>query len=190
MSSLTEMKTDDEVPQECVRCAELIGRLRLRISELKEENSDLRVREDAMRHNEDALRHNTALFESLIAHSSAGITLTGADRRILKVVRGLTAFDPTSLVGSLVELCAIPEDQQLIVDCYKRLLSRSCQQVQREIRVPCADQTVHWFSVTMTDMLDNPDVQAIVWNYHDITAQKEARVISRQDGSAFCGPQS
>lgn len=179
MSNLTETGTDDEAPRECLRCADLIERLRSLIAELKEENSDLRVREDAMRQNEDALRHNTALFESLIAHSSAGIALTGADRRILKVVRGLTALDPTSLVGSLVESCAIPEDQPLIVDCYRRLLNRSCQQVQREIRVPCADRTVHWFSITLTDMLDHADVQAIVWNYHDITAQKERQVCCR-----------
>jgi len=174
MFSRTDPQPEDEAAPECPQCAEIVGRLQSRISELREENSTLRVLHDALRQNEDALRHNTALFESLIAHSSAGIALTGGDRRILKVVRGLTDFDPTSLVGSLVELCAIPEDQQLILNCYKRLLSRSCQQARHEIRVPCADGTVHWFSVTLTDMLDNPDVQAIVWNYHDITGQKEA----------------
>lgn len=173
MFSRTESQPNEEFPQGCPQCAEIIGRLQSRITELEEENSNLRILGDALRHNDDALRHNTALFESLIAHSSAGIALTGPDRRILKVVRGLTDFDPTCLVGSLVELCAIPEDRQLILDSYKRLLNRSCQQVRREVRVSCADQTAHWFSITLTDMLDNPDVQAIVWNYHDITAQKE-----------------
>lgn len=182
MYSRTETQPDDAAPQECGRCAEIIGRLQSRISELREENSNLRilVASDASRHYEDALRHNTALFESLIAHSSAGIALTGPDRRILKVVRGLTDLDPTNLVGSLIELCAVPEDQQVILDCYKRLLNRSCQQVKQEIRAQCADQNVHWFAITLTDMLDNPDVQAIVWNYHDITAQKEPGLCNRQ----------
>ena len=167
MFSRTEAQAHDSVPQECPQCAGVIGRLQSRISNLEGEIFNLRSLEET-------LRHNTALFESLIAHSSAGIALTGPDRRILKVVRGLTAFDPTSLIGSLIELCAIPDDQQLILECYRELLGRTSQQVKQEIRVPCADRTIHWFSITLTDMLDNPDVQAIVLNYHDITAQKEA----------------
>jgi PAS domain S-box-containing protein len=143
-----------------------IDELTARISDLVEENTNLKSLDSV-------IRRNIAMFEALLSSSPGGITLTGADRHIVRVVKGLTGFAPRDLAGVPIESLTVPEDREIIVDCYKRLLKRDCVKITREVRVPRADGSIAWFSVTLTDMLDNPDVQCIVWNYLDITTQKE-----------------
>ena len=156
-------------------CEARIDHLTALVSELSEENANLRLLDEVM-------RRNNALFEALLANCSEGITLTGPDRRIVRVVRGLTGFSPADLTGILIESLAVPEDRALIVDCYKQLLSGERQQLSHDIRVPRADGTIRWFSITLTDMLDDPNVQCIVWNYADITAHKTRDVAAGEPG--------
>lgn len=166
----------DRAPAErCCDCNVKVEQLTARISDLMEEN---------LRLLHETTRRNHALFETLLANSTAGITLTGPDRRIIRVVRGLTGFSTTDLTGTLIESLAVPEDQPVIVDCYRQLLSRSCCQVKREIRVPRSDGPIRRFSITLTDMLDDANVQAIVWNYHDVTAEKEQNLKGAETADA------
>jgi PAS domain S-box-containing protein len=145
---------------------EVIEQLTARISELEEANANLQLLDEVM-------RRNNALFEAILANSWHGITLTGADRRILKVVHGLTGRSAAELPGTLIESLALPEDQEIIIEAYRKLLRRSCAKITIEYRVYRADGTIAWFSATVTDMLDDPNVQCIVWNYADITAEKQ-----------------
>jgi PAS domain S-box-containing protein len=142
-----------------------IDKLTEQVSELLEVNANLRLLDTVV-------RRNTALFEALLTNNSEGITLTGPDRRIVRVVKGLTGNSPRNLTGVLIESLAIPEDREIIVDCYEQLLHRDAPKVQCQIRVVRADGSTATFAVTMTDMLDDPNVQCIVWNYVDITGWK------------------
>jgi PAS domain S-box-containing protein len=143
--------------------AQQIDELTAQVSELIEVNANLKLLDTVV-------RRNTALFKALLANSSEGITLTGPDRRIVRVVKGLTGISAADLNGVLIESLAIPEDQPIILGCYDQLLQRHAQKVRCEIRVVRADGSTARFSVTMTDMLDDPNVQCIVWNYVDITS--------------------
>ena len=145
---------------------ENIEQLTARISELEEANANLQLLDEAM-------RRNNALFDALLANSYQGITLTAPDRRILKVVRGLTGWGAAELQGILVESLAVPEDHAIIIEAYRKLLRQVCAKITIELRVPRADGTIAWFSATLTDMLDDPNVQGIVWNYRDITREKQ-----------------
>lgn len=145
---------------------EIIEKLTARISELEEANANLQFLDEAM-------QRNNALFEAVLANSCQGITLTGPDRRILKVVRGLTGRAAGELQGVLVESLVVAEDHEIIIEAYRKLLRRACAKVIIEFRVPRVDGTIAWFSATVTDMLDDPNVQCIVWNYTDITREKQ-----------------
>jgi hypothetical protein len=141
-----------------VECAARMEEMNERIGELLEENVRLK-------HLEDVVKRNNALFEALVMNGNDGIALTGPDRRILKVVRGLTGFDTSALPGALVDAVAIPEDRPIVVDAYRQLLGGMCKSIRIEIRAQHADARVVMHSATLTDMLDNPNVQGIVWNY-------------------------
>lgn len=129
--------------------------LKERIAHLEEENQRL----------EEALRRNAKIFEQLLVNGDQGIALTGPDRRIVRVIRGLTGVEPDSLVGTPVEWRVAEEDRPAVIDAYRKLLERTCQKVQLVVRIPHADRKVAVYSVTLTDMLENPDIQGIVWNY-------------------------
>jgi len=137
---------------------ETIEELVARISELEEENANLRLLDQT-------IRRNNALFHALLANSSQGITMTGPDRRIVRVVRGLSGLDPDGLSGELVESVVAPEDREAVLEAYRKLLGRSCTKVRLDVRVPRPDGSMAHLSATVTDMLDDPNVQCIVWNY-------------------------
>jgi hypothetical protein len=157
------MMTHDTAPPtltECAsaECAARMEEMNERIGELLEENVRLRRLEDVV-------KRNNALFEALVMNGNDGIALTGPDRRILKVVRGLSGLDTSSLPGALIDAVAIPEDRRIIVDAYRRLLNGSCKSMRIEFHAGHADSRIMPYSATLTDMLDNPNVQGIVWNY-------------------------
>jgi PAS domain S-box-containing protein len=129
-------------------------RLSERVAQLEDENMLL----------EDGLRRNSRMFRALLGNGRDGITLTGPDRRIVRVVKGLTGIDAASLPGALIDSLAVPEDRQIIVAAYQQLLYRGCGTIMILVRLRQADGTVVRYTVTLTDMLDNPDVQGIVWN--------------------------
>jgi len=145
--------------------------LAARVSQLAEENASLRLLERT-------LQTNSAAFEALLANCSEGIILTGPDRRIVRVVRGITGFHPNELSGVLIESLAIAEDRKTIVNAYRQLLRRETAQIRRDICFQCADGAIRRFTATLTDMLDDRNVQGIVWNLlgdHGIPAQGPAR---------------
>ena len=126
-----------------------------RAAQLEEENLRL----------EEVLERNTRIFAELLSNGDAGITLTGPDRRIVKVIKGLSGVDPGTLAGQPIESLAIAEDRQQILDAYRELLEGRCEKIKILVRVPLADGTIALFGATLTDMLDNPNIQGILWNY-------------------------
>jgi PAS domain S-box-containing protein len=77
------------------------------------------------------------------------------------------------MAGVTAETLVHPEDRDTVRDCYRRLLSRASTSIEVEIRILRPDGSYFWAEATVTDMLDVPEVQAIVCNYSDITRRKE-----------------
>jgi PAS domain-containing protein len=132
-----------------------IERLSEQLAQLEEENALL----------EEALGRNTRMFEALLSGSNQGIALTGPDRRIVRVIKGLTDLSAASLCGQEIEVLAIPDDRPLIVEAYRELLEGARKKVGIVIRVTRPDGEIVKHAATLTDMLDDPGVLAIVWNY-------------------------
>jgi PAS domain S-box-containing protein len=128
---------------------------------------------EALRSLDDALRRNTALFEAIV-NSADGIALTRADRRIFRVIHSLTGRVPGELAGVLAESIFLPEDRHIVIDCYRNLLHRHCGTIKFEARAVHANGSIMYLSGSLSDMLDDPNVQAIVCNYSDITLRKQA----------------
>lgn len=149
---------------------EEIEKLTSRISELENENANLRLLDET-------ITRNTAMFEALLENSSGGIALIGPDRRIVRLVRAAVGFVPGEVAGLALESILHPEDQGILIDCCNQLLNGSRKSVEFEGRVCIPDGSIRWVLARLTDMLDDPNVQAIVCNYADITAQKERELI-------------
>jgi len=124
-------------------------------AELEEENQRL----------EESLRRNSRVFRELLLSGDSGITLTAPDRRIVQVIRGVTGIDPEALVGQPIESMVVPEDRQAVVEAYRQLLDERREKVRIVVRVRNNAGDVILYGATLTDMLENPDIQGIVCHY-------------------------
>ena len=149
-----------------------IQSLRDRISLLEEENDNLRGLDRA-------LSRNTALFEALIASSRDGIALTRLDGTIIRIVKSILGSTPTGLSGLPVEEVVHPEDREIIRESYRRLAAGTVQ-VEHSVRLLNQQGQSVWVEGTVTDMLDNPAVQAVVHNYRDITLRKRHDLLTAE----------
>jgi len=122
---------------------------------------------------QETLDRNTRLFDAMLAHSRDGILLTGPDGRIVRIVRSLAGYGPIELAGMLLDTIIHPDDHEKLRACYRRLVSRMSASEEIEVRAMRIDGSYIWVDATITDMLDVPDVQAIVCNYSDMTRRKE-----------------
>lgn len=126
-----------------------------RAAELEEENQRL----------EQALERNSRVFRELLITSEGGITLTAPDRRIVRVIKGVTGMDPEALVGRPIEAMVVADDRQAVVEAYRQLLEERRGRVRILVRLANAEGEVTLYGATLTDMLENPDIQGIVCNY-------------------------
>ena len=129
--------------------------LAARAAELEEENRRL----------EEALERNARVFRQLLIPGEGGITLTAPDRRIVRVIKGVTGVDPEILVGQQIESLVAAEDRPAVIDAYQELLEKRRGKVRLLVRVPDAEGDVALYAATLTDMLDNADIQGIVCSY-------------------------
>jgi PAS domain S-box-containing protein len=139
--------------------------LREKISELEERNSNLQRLERAS-------KEKVATFEALLRASRDGIVLTRPDRTITRVVCPIVGNTGSTSVGMTLDVFIHPEDNAVIRECYRRLIEDRELVATYRVRLIKADGSLIWVGGTVTDMLDEPAVQAFVLNYRDITDRK------------------
>jgi hypothetical protein len=61
----------------------------------------------------------------------------------------------------------LPGSQTNIRHAYRRLLNDHCGTLAPELRVPRGDGDTGVFAAALNDMLDEPDVHRMVWNYSE-----------------------
>jgi two-component system cell cycle sensor histidine kinase/response regulator CckA len=124
---------------------------------------------------EEALRRNEALFRAVIEKSSEVISLTtrdGTTRYLTPAAWRLLGYAEDD--GRNLRDQVIREDRVLIASELERLIRTGDRDMAMDIRVLHRDGSVRWIESTGTNLLDDPDVGAIVGNYRDITARKHA----------------
>jgi PAS domain S-box-containing protein len=150
------------LPAECAHCQEYSER----ICELEDRNQTLKLIEET-------LHRNIALFQAMLSRSKEGVALIGPNRNIVRMVHSFAGYAPAEVSGIFVENLVHPDDRAIIVDCYRQVVDHPGASVEFEVRALGADGSFMWVEGTLTDMLDDPNVQAIVCNYADCTLQRE-----------------
>jgi PAS domain S-box-containing protein len=152
-----------EPGQESERVAQLLER----ISELEEDNANLRRLEET-------IRTNTHMFEALLRGSHEGILLLSPELTILRVIHSAIGQTEKEVRGESLRGYVHPEDHPLLESCCAGFFNGPSERRVIEIRARGPDGKWVWVEGQVTDMLDDPDVQAIVMNF---------RRISRPDGA-------
>jgi PAS domain S-box-containing protein len=121
---------------------------------------------------EAALERNLRMFEALVGASQEGITLTSADGRIIRIIRGILGYAPNSLAGTQIADLAHPEDRDMVLESYRHVVLGRQQRIQCEVRLVKVDGSYLQVELTINDMLDNPAVMAIVCTGRDISLRR------------------
>jgi len=140
---------------------QVVAHLRERISELEEENDNLRKLEET-------IRNNSHLFDMLLRGSREAILLLNPELTILRLVHSTLGYSEGDLLGQPVLAFIHPDDAQLLGDCCSNLLRSQVGTHTIEMRGLGADGKWVWLGGYVTDMLDDPNVQAIVLNLRRI----------------------
>ncbi len=115
-------------------------------------------------------------FRALIEKSSDGIALVDGTGRMLYLspsIKEVQGYSPEELLGRNAFELMHPDDQELTRTRLAELL-RGTRSVSAEYRFRHKDGSWPWFKGVGTNMLDDPDVGAIVVNFQDISERKGA----------------
>lgn len=145
---------------------QVVTHLRERISELEDENDNLRKLEET-------IRRNSYLFDVLLRASHEAILLVNPELTILRLIHSALGYSENDLVGQSVLAFIHPDDAHRLEDCLADLLRNHAEVRGIEIRGLAPDGK--WIRLVghITDMLDDPNVQAILLNLRRIDGSAE-----------------
>ncbi len=78
-----------------------------------------------------------------------------------------------------------PDDRQIAFDAWEKVTADPQQEVTYELRSSHADGSWRWIEIITRNLLDDPDVAAVVTNYRDITERKLAEEELRASEERF-----
>ena len=125
---------------------------------------------------EERLHQSEKRFRALIENNADVISLTDANGIIAYVSPSMTrvlGYLPEERVFHHFQEVAHPDDLELPERILARVLQEPGKSQVTEYRVKHKDGTFHWLEINSMNLLDEPGVEAIVWNYRDITQRKQ-----------------
>lgn len=141
-------------------------------------NADLLSRLDLRRKEaETALSLNEKRAHALIENSWDAIALLDADGIILygsPSTPQILGYSLEEFVGRSAFELIREDDQALVNERLRRSIQRPGEHIRFYARLRHKNGEWRWLEGVLTNLLDEPSVQAIVNNYHDFTERKEA----------------
>jgi PAS domain S-box-containing protein len=131
----------------------------------------------AMEQNARDLRASESKFRSLIENSFEGILLLSREANILYAspsVERLTGHTPAELAGRPVIDLFRSSDQEADDTWLRDLAALSDGARTTEALLRRKDGSRRWMESTATNLLDDPNVQAIVFNFRDVHERRSA----------------
>jgi diguanylate cyclase (GGDEF)-like protein/PAS domain S-box-containing protein len=137
---------------------------------------------------EEALAGSERRFRALIENGSDGIALITPDARVVYAapstqrILGYTSEEMLSLTPlDLVH----PDDREAMRDTITGLVARPGASETNLRRFRRKDGSWIWLETTATNLLHEPSVRAIVANYRDVTASKQAEEALKESEEQF-----
>lgn len=131
-----------------------------------------------IRKSEKTLVSHEQRFQALIENSYDAIFLVDATSRIIYAspsVKRMLGFMPKELQGMIGFNLVANEDRNMTIRVLAEIVLKPGNAKTVEARLIRKDKTIIWVEATGTNLLLEPDVNAVVVNFHDITEKKLSR---------------
>lgn len=116
-------------------------------------------------------------FKNLIKQSSSAIILLDAEGKFIyqsPVVEKIVGYTIEDESHTNVFQFVHPEEIEEVCKVYEYLLKNPGKSVTREFRFLHQNGHYVWIKGTVTNLLDDPNMKALIVNYHDVTERKKA----------------
>ncbi|HYE71955.1 MAG TPA: PAS domain S-box protein, partial [Blastocatellia bacterium] len=124
----------------------------------------------------EKLRQSEAYFRLLFEFSTDGITLIEPDGRVLHSspsIADILGYDREEFQGSNVFQLVHPADWAELRDELKRVITEPGARAQIQFRNQRKDGLYVWVDAMVRNLLDEPNIQALVITYRDISKRKQ-----------------
>ena len=123
------------------------------------------------------VKNSEKRFHALIEHGRDNISLLAADGTLLwesPTVDQILGYTPNQFLGRNIFELIHPNDLAWTHDLYARVVQTPGSNQEGELRLLHADGTWRWIEYAVTNLLEEPSVEAIVLNFRDVTKRKQA----------------
>ena len=130
------------------------------------------------------------LFQSLIEHSVDAIALVDSQGKVLYIspsIQRIAGYTPEELLGRVSLEFVHPDDLEKTVTVLGAIVQQPGASMTVEYRLLHKDGSWRWMEATATNMLHDPQIRAIIGNFHDITERKRADEAIRASEAKFRG---
>jgi len=132
--------------------------------------------------------HSKRCFRALIEHSSDGIMLLTAEGTVIYAspsTKHITGYSTKELLGRNGFALLHPDDLENVRQQFIALLDQHDHFITVEYRLCHKDGTWRWMEATLTNLLADSEVEAVVCNYRDITRRKQGQERLRQSEERY-----
>jgi diguanylate cyclase (GGDEF)-like protein/PAS domain S-box-containing protein len=156
---------------------ELENRVVERTAQLEAANEKLRYEIIERRKIEEELEASERRFRALVENAFEGVAIFNANGTFLYVSPSempISGYSPEELVGRDCIEFIHPDDIQPMNEAFRELIQNVGGIKSVEFRYRHKDGSWCWLEATLTNLMSEPAVRAIVANYRDITERKQA----------------
>jgi PAS domain S-box-containing protein len=143
---------------------------------------------DERKQAELALEKSEALQRKLLANIGDVIVIIdrdGVNRYKSPNIEKMFGWKPEDVVGASTWENVHPEDLPSAQRFFIDLLKRPHAVGTLELRYKCKDGTYRWIEFTGSNFLDDPEINGLLGNYHDIMERKQAEQNLRESEARF-----
>jgi PAS domain S-box-containing protein len=126
---------------------------------------------------QESIKSNEEKQRSMIANISDVIAIVdknGNNTYKSPNIERIFGWKPEELIGKNTFDLVHPDDQLIAQQFFSDLLTSPESSNGFEFRYKCKDNSYKWVALTATNQLNNPVINGILLNYHDVNPKKEA----------------
>ena len=126
----------------------------------------------------DQLSSYDSRYRAMLAYSSDGLAVTDAGLRLVELGpqnERLTGYPSHERMGGSMLDLVIDEDRGALLEAYNKVVRLPDEPARFCVRIRRRDGAVRQMNATARNLLNDPDLEGFVFNFHDVTEEHELR---------------